>query len=177
VTYIAQWKNININEPEYLIRWIFGNGSPELCAKYKKGEEITIPSDPIKEGFTFIKWEPTPTKKALMNVSYVAQWKRILTPIPTSDIIATKEFVFNGENICMNLIKDSVQKTLMVLDMTKYQSQKIVECKLTISLLPVVDKTLSNSDVKNLLLSIAIAFFEAQMNDEDTCEGLIKYIK
>jgi hypothetical protein len=177
ITYTAIWRKDNTAVPEYQIRWVFGNGNQDLVTKCKKGERILIPHIPSREGYSFIKWMPKPNEFAVSDSEYIAQWEKIVKPSPDEGIVASKYFVYKGVQVRMNLVKDDRLNTAMALDMSKYSSSYIVECKLNMSLLPVIDKSLNNADVKSLLLSIAIAYFEAQMNNEDSCEGLIKHIK
>ena len=77
----------------------------------------------------------------------------------------------------MDLVKDEKCPNLLTLDLAKYQSEGLIVGRLNPQRISVIDKGFSNIDTKNILLSLAIGMFEAQMNGEDTCDGLMKYIK
>lgn len=176
--YVAQWKPTGATpKPTTVnIRWCFNNGQIDKLELYEPGEKIVIPSNPSKAGHEFVGWSPAPSLVASNDATYSAQWK-MTQSTSQNDSIATKVFSFNGATARMDLVKSETYDALLSLDLEKFSSESIIKGYINLNKLPVVDKTLSNNDVKNLLLSMAVAMFEAQMNGEDSCEGLIKYMK
>lgn len=55
-----------------------GNAIPERSCRYET--EILPPATPIKDGFTFIGWEPTLPAKLMANTEYKAKWTAEVLP-------------------------------------------------------------------------------------------------
>ncbi|MGP1604641.1 MAG: InlB B-repeat-containing protein [Treponema sp.] len=55
-----------------------GNAIPERSCRYET--EILPPAPPIKDGFTFIGWEPTLPAKLMANTEYKAKWTAEVLP-------------------------------------------------------------------------------------------------
>lgn len=180
--YTAQWKQ---NEkplppspkPEtFSVTWNFDNGAATKTEKYVKGSNLCIPSNPTKVGHTFMGWSPNTCKTVESDLSFIAIWKKVETPV-SQQVLATRNFVHSGVSVRMDLVKDEKCPNLLALDLAKYQSEGLIVGRLNPQRISVIDKGFSNIDTKNILLSLAIGMFEVQMNGEDTCDGLMKYIK
>lgn len=66
-TLTATWK-INY----YQITWLVDEKAQTVQVKY--GEEITLPNDPEKEGYTFEGWGDVPSSMPAENLTYQAKW-------------------------------------------------------------------------------------------------------
>lgn len=176
--YTAKWKLIDKPEPviEYNVCWNFNNAQITQVDKYKKGDNLVLPRDPQKTGFLFDGWSPAPNGIVLNDTTYIALWKSVPTTI-TNKVIASKMFVYAGENKRMDLITADINAPFLTLDLGKFSSEHIVIGSLNIQKLPSSNKSAISDEIKEYSLKIAIGMFEAQMNGEDTCHGLMKYIK
>lgn len=175
--YVAQWKPLGTKlQPKTInISWCFNNGQTNKLETYEQGQTLVIPSTPVKVGHEFVGWNPEPSSIATSDTKYSAQWK-MSQPTSQKDTISSKEFIFNGSTARMNLVIKSESDDVLQFDLAKFSSESTITCYINPNKLPVFDKTLSNADVKSLLLSIAIAMFMAQMYEEDSCEGIIKQL-
>lgn len=177
--FTAQWKSKEkpVVNTKFTVKWIFSNGSADIIQEYKKDEKVAQPIQPSRDGYEFIGWSPSVSNIVSNNETYTAQWRKSVDEVPSQEIICSKTFAFNGLFVQMDIVKNDSNTSLLSLNMEKFQSEKRVVCSINTNKLPVKDKSINNEDVKSLLTSIAIAMFEAQMSDEDTCEGLINRIR
>lgn len=179
--YIAEWEQVKVPVPpsgnaSFDIIWEFNNGSSSKKETYTHGSRLNIPPNPSKIGHVFAGWSPKPKMTVSSNATYSAQWMKTEAPISPT-VIASRYFFYSGTKVRMDLIKDESLSTLLIHDMSKYNSEGVITGYLNPNKISIIDKTISNQDTKNIFLSLAIGIFEAQMNNEDTCDGLLKYIK
>lgn len=185
--YTAQWRPITtpsvdyptIKEKAFTVRWNFENESQNINEIYTKGSNLRIPSNPTKIGYIFIGWSPSICETVESDIAYTAIWDKIDCPITpvTQEIIATRKFMHSGTPVRMNIVKKTTIPKLISLDMSEFISDAVITAHLNPEKISIADKELKNNDIKNILLSLAIGMFEAQINGEDTCDGLMKYIK
>ena len=182
VVYVAQWKQNEKPIPPqiapntFIVSWDFNNGASIKTEKHVKGSALRVPSNPTKVGHKFIGWSPSLCKTVESDLSFIAMWEKVEVQIQ-QQVLATRSFVHAGVSVRMDLVKDETCSKLITLDMAKYQSDGVIIGRLNPQRISVKDKGFSNIDTQNILLSLAIGMFEAQMNGEDTCDGLMKYIK
>ncbi len=178
--YTAQWKPIqnsnSATEKVYEVLWVFDNGQDDKIAYYHSGEGLIQPNIPYKEGFTFAKWDPTPTDIVSEDAIYTAKWNAVEST-PQPNVIAYRVFDHDGTNVRIELIESEKSAPLLTLILEKFYEERIVMGMLNVARLPIADKTAISDDVKNLLLSIAIGMFETQMSGDDTCDGLMKNVR
>ena len=73
-TYTAQWE-LNV----YDITFVLDNGEDDVVVKTNHGAMPEAPTDPEKEGYTFLGWEPELTE-ATEDATYTAQWEEVVEP-------------------------------------------------------------------------------------------------
>ncbi|MCD8297636.1 MAG: ATP-binding protein [Prevotella sp.] len=185
--YYAQWEAVSLPNPsaksssntsaneEYEVLWVFNNGESDVSEKYNRGDHINIPINSQKEGFSFVKWDPTPISIINDDAIYTAQWKSVASQ-PQTIAVASREFYYGKTSVRIELFKSEIDAPLLTLNMEKYVEKRLVQGFLNVDILPIANKTSISDDVKNLLLSIAIGMFKAQMSGDDTCDGLMRNI-
>ena len=107
---------------EYTITWIVdGNATTET---YKYGENITVPTNPTKEGYTFAGWGATvPTTMPAENLTFTAQWTKNSYTIEfqlglSSDRLTNAtEFdklqVYHGDSVQLTTVPTAIGATFM----------------------------------------------------------------
>jgi len=58
----------------YTVRFIPGNGKPDIEKFFKFGEAITLPEAPERDGWTFAGWGTIPAVMPHYNLAYTAKW-------------------------------------------------------------------------------------------------------
>ncbi len=96
-------------------------------------------------------------------------------PTGTNEVVpVSKEFMLDGDTYLMKISKDYNSKTLLAIEIGSGENEVI--CKINPNMVPNRSSDELSEDIINLLLSLGIGMFRAQMKDEDTCENLFKYM-
>ncbi len=77
-TYTAQY---SLTKREYIVTFFNHDGSVYKTQNYNYGDTIVMPEPPVREGYTFEKWTPTPDT-VTGNMSFTSHF--ILNPIETT---------------------------------------------------------------------------------------------
>ena len=81
-TFIATW--IEDSTPRYTIKFQDWDGRTIDERVYVQGEQVTVPSNPSRDGYEFIGWSPNVNTTAVANQTYTAQYNKIILPeVPT----------------------------------------------------------------------------------------------
>ena len=112
-TYYHSTPDCGITEPSYSVTWDPNGGNwngntDSQVDFYEENESIFEPEAPIRNGYTFNRWDPEPADKmGTENLTYTAQWtaKTIIitwnqnyTGCPEA---TTSEYTYDGEEIAM----------------------------------------------------------------------------
>lgn len=72
-TYTAVYTKAYI---EYTITFDFANDEPALASTYHYGDDVTVPADPTKEGYTFMGWDKDISDKCQGSETYTAVYAK-----------------------------------------------------------------------------------------------------
>ncbi len=61
---------------------VFANDESTVIETVPYGEDIPVPAEPTKEGYTFVKWDTVPGKMPAKNITFTAEW----APIPAGEV-------------------------------------------------------------------------------------------
>lgn len=93
-TLYAQWTPKN-----YTITFDFANGTKALRV-YRFNESIEYPENMIRNGYTFVEWNPSPEVMPTDNLTATAQWK---------EITANVEIVFWRKDLTEEMVEDIIR--------------------------------------------------------------------
>ena len=84
ITLIAKWEKVESEEEIFVVKFDTDGGSTIPNAIIKKGENLTSPEEPKRDGYTFEGWffedeEFEFDKEITANITLVAKWKKIET--------------------------------------------------------------------------------------------------